>query len=118
MKKKPSPPIAQPATQAWQGRTIVAGLLAMVAYAAAYMHDFTPFLYFPFVGEFHWSRQPAALGPGITFYAWCCVGLIVGLTGLLLPRRWAERVPPDAAWLGTLGVTAVVVAHEVHWFFQ
>ena len=103
---------------AWAGRAIVAGLLAMVAYAAAYMNNFTPFYYFPLVGEFHWHKQAESLGPGITFYAWCCVGGIAGCAGLLLPHRWALRVPPDLAWLGSLIVTGVVAAHEAHWFFQ
>ncbi len=99
-------------------RWTLASFVAGAAYVLAYSQNFTLFYYFPMVGEWHWQPQAEALGPGITYFGWKFIGLLAGGASLLLPRRWTERLPPDAVWVGALVLIGIVVAHEAHWFFR
>ena len=98
------------------GRWTLFALLAGLGYVLTYIYEYTPFLYFPMVGEFHLTPQAAEMGPGITYFGWKSVGLAVGLLSLLLPARWTARIPADALWIGTLVLIAVVCIHESRWF--
>lgn len=100
------------------GRWSVFGVLAGVGYVLAYTNEFTPFYYYPIGGELRLFPYQPELGPGITYYAWKCVGLLVGLPALLLPARWAERVPVNGLAVGVLLLAGVVGMHESHWFFK
>ncbi len=98
-------------------RWIFAALVACCAYVLTYTLDFTPFYYYPIIGEWHLTPQAREAGPGITYYAWQCVGLAAGWLALWVPARWTARLPVAAVWVGSLLLMAIVVAHEAHWFF-
>lgn len=106
------------AAYAWSGRWSLVALVAGAAYIAAYVNNFTPFYYFPMVGEWHWTPQPPALGPGITYYGWKATGLVAGLCSLTLPEWWTRHFSPTMLWVGALALSAVVIFHESHWFFK
>lgn len=100
------------------GRWTLAALVAGLGYVLTYIFEYTPFLYFPMVGEFHLSSQPPAMGPGITYFGWKTVGLAAGLLTLLIPARWTARIPADTLWVGAIALIITVCVHESRWFFH
>jgi|GEM_PF-5874066 len=100
------------------GRWTLAALIAGAAYVAAYSQDVTLFYYYPMVNEWHWLPQSEALGPRITYFGWKAIGLLAGAAALLVPRNWTDRLPRDTVWVGALVLSAVVCAHESHWFLR
>jgi MFS superfamily sulfate permease-like transporter len=98
-----------------------------IAYGAAYLAFFfyseaskaALFRYYPVLGTFSRDALPLeTAGPPILWYSWLLGALGVSLAiSALVPRRWAERIPPS--WVAVVGAACLVVilVYERRWFY-
>lgn len=88
-----------------------------VTYFLCFLYDIAIFRYYPQMNEFHFSEQPAVLGPPIIWYGWIVTAAIVSsLIALLVPVSIAAKIPPRTCWIVTCVVLAVVFIYERRWF--
>ncbi|MCC7121659.1 MAG: hypothetical protein IT493_08900 [Gammaproteobacteria bacterium] len=81
------------------------------------------FIYYPAVGEWTMTTQPAAdAGPPMLWYGWLACGAIGGvlaaLVGLVLPRAFEARVWPLLSWSVPIGATLWLAWQARVWFQQ
>lgn len=88
-------------------------------YALSFAYDLQLFVYYPAIGEFSWTAQPATSGPPINWYGWMATAAIGGLAaavvGTMLPERWGTRLAP-LSWLAPVTAMAVLTYLARAWF--
>lgn len=88
-----------------------------LVYGALYALKLPVLVYYPLQRELAFERLSEAHGPGMLWYGWLAAGLLAGLVAVMLvPARWAARVPASTAWLPAFAVMGLVVLEESRWF--
>lgn len=98
-----------------------------MAYGVAYMALFlyselyrsALFRYYPVLGEFSQETLPMeTAGPPILWYSWLFGAAVVSLAvSLIVPRKWADRVPPGWVWGVPAALLVVIMVYERRWFY-
>lgn len=85
-------------------------------YTAVYAFGVPIVIYYPRAGRFFLDPQPPMAGPGMLYYGWVLTALLAAfLVALLVPPRWAERLPKSLCWLFPVAAMAYVLYHERVW---
>lgn len=93
-------------------------LLFGAAYFVAFLFEIVPFRYYPDEGAFRIAEQPASAGPPILWYGWLATAAgVSGLTALVVPFRWADRLWQPLSWIVPAVVILVMLIYERRWFF-
>jgi hypothetical protein len=88
-----------------------------IFYAAVFFSLWAPFRYYPQTGTFHLDVQGPDAGPPILWYGWVTSAFVASaVVALIVPRRFADRLPPAFSWLVPLITILVIFIHERHWF--
>lgn len=93
-------------------------ILFGVIYTAAFYENWNVFRYYPALRQFSLQALPAKVaGPPINWYAWIAIATVASaVIALIVPRRWAERLPPGVSWVIPALLLVVVFIYEKHWF--
>jgi hypothetical protein len=75
--------------------------------------------YYPVLGGFYNVRQPPeTAGPAILWYFWLFGAMAVSLAAsLVVPRKWAERIPHNLVWLVSAALFLAIFVYERRWFY-
>jgi hypothetical protein len=94
--------------------------VASVVYIAAFINGYTPFRWYPLLGEASLGDLPRSAGPAMGWYAWvvlCAVaGAIAGAIALFIPKGLTERIGPTLGWVMPALVILYTLYYEWHWF--
>lgn len=95
----------------------VFSLAGGLAYTLAYYFDWSLFQYYLAENRFHFVLQPESAGPPILWYGWLGSAVLAGgAAALIVPSRWAARLPPDLLWLTPSVLIFAALMYEKRWF--
>jgi hypothetical protein len=98
-------------------RFAVFSLVSSVIYVLAYDFNWPMFRYYPLVRQWTLDPLPKVAGPAMLYYGWLATAALVGLAvAIIVPNRFAARLPPNAAWVIPLALIAFTLVYEKHWF--
>ncbi|MGA9026393.1 MAG: hypothetical protein WB440_10085 [Steroidobacteraceae bacterium] len=94
-------------------------ILFGVIYTLSFYLNWNVFRYYPKISQFSLQALPAkTAGPPINWYAWIAIAAVASaVIAFLVPRTWAERLPPGLSWQIPALLVAAVLIYEKHWFF-
>jgi hypothetical protein len=100
-----------------RGRLLVFSLAASAGYTLAYYFNWPLLIYYPVVNEAHLARQGSADGFPIFWYGWLGTAVVIGaIAALVMPRRWARRLPLELAWIVSTVMVVAALTYEKRWF--
>jgi hypothetical protein len=98
-----------------------------IVFGAAYMALFlysegskeAMFRYYPVLGAFSRAALPMeTAGPPILWYSWLAgAAAASAVISLLVPRRWAERLPQEWVWVAPAALLIGILVYERRWFY-
>ena len=95
-------------------------MLFGIVYSVFFYFNWSSFQYYPALQKF--SRLPLPIsdaGPAILWYAWLAAAFVISLVAsLLIPRKWAEKIPPGWVWMAPFALVLVILYYEKHWFIR
>ncbi len=96
--------------------------VASIAYIAAFVHGYTPFRWYPLLGEASLDDLPRSAGPAMGWYSWIVVcsiaGAIAAIIALFIPKGLTERIGPTLGWVVPGLVILYTFYYEWHWFLE
>jgi len=99
-------------------RLMLFSLAASVAYVCAYYFNLSLFEYYPLTGTFRFGAMADPSEPAVHIYGWVATAVAAGLAAaLVVPPKWAARIPPDVLWAFALVLVVAVFMYERRWFF-
>ncbi len=97
----------------------VFSLVFPVVYVVLYYNEWALFRFYPLVGELHLNTQPTTFGPGMIYYGWILISMLLALlAAVALPHRWALQLWSGWSWLVPLVATLFTFAYETRWLFD
>jgi len=99
--------------------SIVFGLAYLLLFFYSEVYKTAMFRYYPVLGGFYRENQPLdTAGPAILWYSWLAGAAVVSLVfSLLVPARWAERIPHNWVWGVPAALLVVILVYERRWFY-
>jgi hypothetical protein len=98
-------------------RLIVFSLAGGIAYTLAYYFEWSLFQYYLTDNRILFFWQGAGSGPPILWYGWLGTAVIAGgAAALIVPPKWAARLPADLLWLLPLVLIFAALMYEKRWF--
>ena len=98
-------------------RLAVFTLVASVVYVLAYNFGWQLFRYYPLVNQVTLDPLTKTAGPAMMYYGWLSTAALAGLAvALIVPSRFAARLPSATAWIVPLLLVAFTLVYEKHWF--
>jgi hypothetical protein len=99
-------------------RLVLFSLVSMVTYTLAYYFGWALIRFYPATGELQWLGGARTDSASISWYGWIAASVLSGaIVAALTPRRLAQRIPADAAWLMPVILFAAALLYEKRWFF-
>jgi hypothetical protein len=100
-----------------RGRLLVFSLAGSAGYTLAYYFNWPLLIYYPVVNQLHVVRQGRADGFPIFYYGWLATAVVIGaVAAWVTPRRWADRLPFDLAWIVPIVMIVAALTYEKRWF--
>ena len=82
-------------------------LVASVVYVMAYNFGWQLFRYYPLINKVTLAAEPKTSGPAMMYYGWISTAALAGLAAaLVVPNRFAARLPSSIAWIVPLALIA------------
>ena len=99
-------------------RLAVFSLVSTIIYVLAYNFGWQLFRYYPLLNRVSLDALPAkASGPVMMYYGWMGTAALAGLAvALIVPNRFAAKVPSAVGWIVPLLLVAFTLVYEKHWF--
>ena len=99
-------------------RYAVFSLVSTVVYVLAYNFGWQAFRYYPLLNRVSLDPLPAKeSGPAMMYYGWMATAAIAGLVvALIVPPKYAAKLPSAVAWVVPLLLVALVVGLVVSVF--
>jgi hypothetical protein len=99
-------------------RFAVFSLVSTFVYVLAYNFGWQLFRYYPLLNRVTIGALPAKeSGPTMMYYGWMGTAALAGLAvALIVPNRFAARVPSATGWIVPLLLVAFTLVYEKHWF--
>jgi hypothetical protein len=99
-------------------RLVLFSIVSTVTYTFAYFFNWALFRFYIATGEIRWLDQSRTDTSSISWYGWLAAATLTGaVVTIVTPRRLAQRIPADAAWLVPVLVIAATLLYEKRWFF-
>ena len=91
-------------------------ILFGIVYLTCFYMDWAPFRYYPDARAFYLRPHPQA-GPAILWYGWLTAAAVLSAAvAFVVPRRLAERLGPNWAWILPLLIVIGILIYEKRWF--
>ena len=98
-------------------RFAVFSMISTITYVLAYNFGWQMFRYYPLVKQVTLDALPKAAGPAMMYYGWMATAALAGLVvALIVPPKFAARLPSAVAWVVPLLLAAFTLVYEKHWF--
>jgi hypothetical protein len=91
-------------------------ILFGIVYLTCFYLDWAPFRYYPDASAFY-LRVHREAGPAILWYGWVTAATVVSAAiAVAVPRRVAERLGPNWAWMVPVVTVIGILIYEKRWF--
>jgi hypothetical protein len=99
--------------------SIVFGAAYLALFLYSELSKQAMFRYYPVLGAFSRGALPLeTAGPPILWYSWLAGATAVSVVmSLLVPRRWAERLPQEWVWGVPAALLIGILVYERRWFY-
>ena len=91
-----------------------------IVYYSCFVFAYTPYRFYPLVGEISSQDLPRTSGPAMGWYTWIVIGAIAGLIAAavtyFVPKAVGEKAGAVLSWAAPIGVAVWILFVEKHWF--
>jgi hypothetical protein len=93
-------------------------LVGALVYTFAYYFDWALLRYYPLAGTVRWLSPPLPSDQPISWYGWLATAILSAtVVASGTPKRVAQSIPADVAWLLPIMLIAATLLDEKRWFW-